>query len=457
MSETYDLLVRIKAQADEAIRKLKGLETQVSKTSGMMDSFKQAGAQAAGMLMRDMVNAAGRSLGEAVELGASIESLRNSFVALQEGSEGTILTMDLLKEATRGTVSEVDLLKSVNSALLLGIKPDVILEMAEASVALGAAVGGDTLYAFESLTTGVGRQSKLMLDNVGILVDVNAAHVAFAEKLGKSTSELTEQEKTMAFNEIVMVAMREKTDQLGDSVGEGTIRAQTFTAELEDMKTSAGTLIGRSALGGIAPILDDLAPVFGTFAGTLIPNLIVKYGALGLATTTWGAITSAVSGLVTTAFMGIPIIGWIAAAIAAIVLLRKAWKENWFGIRDTTKQVVDSIVKTVERIVKWAKRAISALKSLFKKRAKAKKESSSTGDPGVSVDEQAQFGFQGTLGRDTIFLAHKGEHVSVSRPGAPRGGGLTINGPLVVIEGNADEATARLAADIVMRQIRRYS
>jgi hypothetical protein len=37
----------------------------------------------------------------------------------------------------------------------------------------------------------------------------------------------------------------------------------------------------------------------------------------------------------------------------------------------------------------------------------------------------------------------------------PQGSGLTINGPLIVVQGNADERTAKLAADLVMNRVRR--
>lgn len=72
-------------------------------------------------------------------------------------------------------------------------------------------------------------------------------------------------------------------------------------------------------------------------------------------------------------------------------------------------------------------------------------------------------GFEGVISKPTTMLVGEAgaEYVSVT-PGSPGGYGngyggraMTVNGPLVVIEGSADEKTALLAADIIMKQIRK--
>ena len=46
----------------------------------------------------------------------------------------------------------------------------------------------------------MGRQSIMMLDNLGIIVDTQKAYDDYAKSIGKASSELTDQEKKIAFN-----------------------------------------------------------------------------------------------------------------------------------------------------------------------------------------------------------------------------------------------------------------
>ena len=64
---------------------------------------------------------------------------------------------------------------------------------------LGQAIGVDTAHALESLTTGMGRQSKLMLDNLGIIVKTEDAYKNYAKANDRTVESLTDVEKKMAF------------------------------------------------------------------------------------------------------------------------------------------------------------------------------------------------------------------------------------------------------------------
>ena len=81
---------------------------------------------------------------------------------------------------------------------------------------LGAALGKDTLFGVESLVTGMGRQSKLMLDNLGIMVDIEKANKTYADSLGISVEQLTDQQKKTAFNNATMKAAKDLVNELGE-------------------------------------------------------------------------------------------------------------------------------------------------------------------------------------------------------------------------------------------------
>ena len=83
---------------------------------------------------------------------------------------------------------------------------------------LGRALGRDTASSVESLITGIGRQSRLMLDNIGIIVKADDAHQAYAEALDITVDELTDADKKQAFLNATMDAARSKVALLGDEV-----------------------------------------------------------------------------------------------------------------------------------------------------------------------------------------------------------------------------------------------
>ncbi len=84
------------------------------------------------------------------------------------------------------------------------------------------------------------------------------------------------------------------------------------------------------------------------------------------------------------------------------------------------------------------------------------------GSRGSTVPMQSAYDNPVMITATTPALLHRGEVVGspqaiAAKMGVGRGGGgvVEIHGPLVVIQGSADERTARLAADLVMEKIRR--
>ena len=104
-------------------------------------------------------------------------------------------------------------------------------EMFDVAQRLASALGKDTAFGVESLTTGLGRQSKLMLDNLGIMLDVDNANQKYADSLNKSVDELTDQEKKQAFVNEAMIQAKDLVGGLGEE--------QITTADsIAQMKTS---------------------------------------------------------------------------------------------------------------------------------------------------------------------------------------------------------------------------
>ena len=96
----------------------------------------------------------------AIKGGIEMKKIEAGFRSLARGSDDFLRT---LKEVTNGTVSSFELMASANKALLLGIEQNKLPELFRAAVVVGRAAGRSATEAIEDISTGIGRQSKLIL------------------------------------------------------------------------------------------------------------------------------------------------------------------------------------------------------------------------------------------------------------------------------------------------------
>ena len=193
-------------------------------------------------------------------LAGKLEGLQNGFQELTKSTEFTTDTLERLRKATNNTASDMDLLKQANNALILGVAKNSfeMEEMFDIAQRLGRALGVDTTMAVESLVTGLGRQSRLMLDNIGIIVKSEQAYDEFAARLGTTADKLTNTQKKTAFLEAGLEAAREKVKGLGDEVLTTGDRLATLGAMVENIKIIVGQTL--------SPLIGDAAAFYGQWA-----------------------------------------------------------------------------------------------------------------------------------------------------------------------------------------------
>ena len=135
-----------------------------------------------------------------VETGAGIEVQRKAFrnLAISMGADGDTIVKEL-REVSKETVSTTELIGSASRAMLLGIQPEKLTKLMEIARAASKATGDTISKSFDDITLGIGRNSKMILDNLGIIIRVDEANQKYAETLGKSSAELTDTEKKQAF------------------------------------------------------------------------------------------------------------------------------------------------------------------------------------------------------------------------------------------------------------------
>lgn len=167
----------------------------------------------------------------------------------------------------------------------------------------------------------------------------------------------------LAFNEIKVAAI-----PLGLALADTLQALMPHFKSLVDWLVSAADWFGNLspemqktiviALGlaaALGPVLVVLGSIFSAIV-TLMPILTAIGGAF-----------AAVAGIISAPVIGI--IAVVAAVVAGIVLLYKAWKENWGGIQDKVKDAVkwigDSISGLWNGITKWFKDGIDSASKML--------------------------------------------------------------------------------------------
>jgi hypothetical protein len=163
------LNIKVRTQgAKRAKKDLKGVESGIAKMG-------KAAAIAAAAFFGAKKLIAG--LQKTVDLAARLEGVETGFINLSKAAGFSAQTFNKLQKATDGTVDAVGLMTQANNAMLLGIfeSEDQMANMFDTAQRLARALGKDAVFGIESLVTGMGRQSKLMLDNLGIMIKTEDA------------------------------------------------------------------------------------------------------------------------------------------------------------------------------------------------------------------------------------------------------------------------------------------
>ncbi len=238
-----------------------------SAEKGLAGLTKRMGlAVAAGNILANVITSIGRGLvglgKKAIELALSFEGIEHGFRKLADNSDQLL---GKLKTATRGTITEIDLMRQANQALLLGIDQEALPNMFKGAAIIAQATGDDITFALNSITAGIGRQSRMLLDNLGIVVKAEEAYRNYAKEINSTVSQLTQVQRTTAFTEAAIKALNERVGKLG---GELLPTAQNELNELKKTFSELGTEIG----SGFLPILEG--------AASFLNNLLTRFNVM---------------------------------------------------------------------------------------------------------------------------------------------------------------------------------
>ncbi len=159
-----------------------------------------------------------------------------------------------LKEVSDGTVSNADLVSAANRAMALNVTKDIdqMAKLLEVARVRAQTMGITTTQAFNDIATGIGRQSPLILDNLGIITKGWADE---AKAAGKAYDQQFLLNKILKDGEQIIAKTGEVTLTEAESI-------QQFSAAAENAKVS----IGQSFLPILTKLLGVITPLIQKFS-----------------------------------------------------------------------------------------------------------------------------------------------------------------------------------------------
>jgi hypothetical protein len=166
---------------------------------------------------------------EMVKLAGEAEGVERAFDRI-----GGAKVFDSLKTATRGTVSNLELMRKAVMAQNLGVPVEKLAKLLEFAAARAADTGASVDYLSESIVTGIGRKSSMILDNLGI------SAVELKENLnGVGLGTASVGQVAEAVEKIADKALK----NMGNSATTAGQKIQSLGASWDNVKLSIGRVI----------------------------------------------------------------------------------------------------------------------------------------------------------------------------------------------------------------------
>lgn len=208
---------------------------------------------------------------EAIALGSQMQTVSKGFARF-----GNEMNLAELRKSTRGLVSDLDLMKVTVQAGNFGIPIEQMGKLLEFASRRAAETGQSVDYLVESIVTGIGRKSPLILDNLGI------STTRLKEKFhGAAIEAQSIADVAKAVGDIA----GEELGKMGEAVDTAADKMKRLSTAWQNFKTSVGEAIAPAASGFLELItntLDQLANPKGSLnkleiaLGTNKPSALVQ-------------------------------------------------------------------------------------------------------------------------------------------------------------------------------------
>lgn len=358
------------------IKAVDEFSTTISKAESSFSGLATS-SLAIGTAVATSVGAAVFTLTKLAQEAAKAGDIQDNFNKIA-GKDGPKLLKDL-QDATIGTIDKFTLMRAANQALTRGVSAETIptlAKYAQRAIDAGLATGNAT-DVIDQLSRAMATGRTVGLAQIGIVVDQKKAYIEYAktlvlaeaasrgvtlseeglaDRIKKTVSALTEDQKSQAERVALLDEVRRKTEALGTPTIDTADKVAQMSAKFTEFKVALGTAVAPAinqlidsfmALlpviqEQLLPVIVQTAPAFIALVGAVVPLLpylaelarLVLYGAEAIAVGLGGAID-----LIKTSFAGwydliMTIIGAIQTLIDWVKDLIKYLAQISFGAID---------------------------------------------------------------------------------------------------------------------------
>jgi len=332
VAQENEIKIIVEAEVKKALKNLKKTE-QASETLGQ--KFKKVSDRMKKNWVAFTAGVAGSvvAIKKAFDFSKEFAAFEQSTTAMsKQFGKNADEVIKSLKKVSDGTISNAKLVEGANRAMALNVTKDIgqMSELLEVARFRAQAMGISTTQAFDDIVTGIGRQSPLILDNLGIITkgwaeEAKAAGVAFDQQF--------------MLNKILKQGSQEIKDAGGVTLTTAE-RMQQMGVAIENARLAIGSAIAPLA-NKFVPLITTLVEKFtklpkkitavGTALTILIP-VVVTIGSL------FGPMALAIAGV--TAALG-------GASVALMDFRTEA--EKLADTQDDLKKINDKISKQEEK------------------------------------------------------------------------------------------------------------
>ncbi len=215
-----------------------GMKTSQKSASGLSTLMK--GAFATGIAIGTF---------KIAEMGGRLIDLENAFDRMTKASGTSAKQVLRDAKAVTGALTNKQIIEAANMLDLLGVGLENTSRFIEIAKAAAIGLNRPIAQMLESIATGTARQSRLWLDNLGIIISITDANEAYAAKLGKTASAMTDTEKRAAFLNAVLDKGDDIIRKVGSEAESAAEPTQALAAQMGDFKDEVSKLVAIN-LGG---------------------------------------------------------------------------------------------------------------------------------------------------------------------------------------------------------------
>ena len=188
------------------------------------------------------------------------------------------IVVNRLQRVTDGALSAEQALRSASIGTSAGFSTDELEALTKVARGAATALDRDLADAQDRLVRGVAKLEPEILDELGILVRLDAAAEAYGSAIGKTANQLTEGERRQAFLNATLEQGAKKYGDLAESIDVNAY--DKLAASLSNLLKSFTQLLNKALVPFIDLIADNQVAMGGfaalflsTISGTLLPAI----------------------------------------------------------------------------------------------------------------------------------------------------------------------------------------